>query len=45
MYVPAGETAIENVDAAVKAIKRLVNGNLIIEKGNKTYNVLGVRIR
>ncbi len=45
MYVPAGETAIENVDAAVKAIKRLVNGNLIIEKGNKTYNVLGARIR
>lgn len=45
MYVPAGETAIENVDAAVKAIKRLVNGNLIIEKGNKTYNMTGVRIR
>jgi hypothetical protein len=45
MYVPAGGTAIENVDAAVKAIKRLVNGNLIIEKGNKTYNMTGVRIR
>lgn len=45
MYVPAGETAIENVDAAVKAIKRLVNGNLLIEKGNKTYNANGARIR
>ena len=45
MYVPAGGTAIENVDAAVKAIKRLVNGNLLIEKGNKTYNVLGATVR
>ena len=45
MYVPAGETAIENVDAVVKAIKRLVNGNLLIEKGNKTYNANGARIR
>ena len=45
MYVPAGGTAIENVDAAVKAIKRLVNGNLLIEKGNKTFNVTGARIR
>ena len=45
MYVPAGGTAIENVDAAVKAIKRLVNGNLLIEKGNKTFNVTGGRIR
>lgn len=45
MYVPAGETAIENVDAVVKAIKSLVNGNLLIEKGNKTYNANGARIR
>ena len=45
MYVPAGGTAIENVDAAVKAIKRLVNGNLLIEKGDKTFNVLGATVR
>ena len=34
----------ENVDAAVKAIKRLVNGNVVIEKAGKKYNVNGAEL-
>lgn len=34
----------ENVDAAVKAIKRLVNGNVVIEKAGKKYNVNGANL-
>ena len=39
------EQGIDNVDAAVKAIKRLVNGQLVIEKAGKTYNMNGAVIR
>ena len=35
---------VENVDAAVKAIKRLVNGNVVIEKAGKKYNVNGANL-
>ena len=34
----------ENVDAAVKAIKRLVNGNVVSEKAGKKYNVNGANL-
>ena len=44
MYVPATQ-GIEGVDAAVKAIKRLVNGQVVIEKNNKFYNINGAVIR
>ena len=37
--------AIENTNAAVKAVKTLRNGQLIIEKGNKTFNVLGAEVK
>ena len=34
----------ENVDAAVKAIKKMVNGNIIIEKNGVKYTVNGARL-
>jgi hypothetical protein len=39
------EQGIEDVEAAVKAIKRLVNGQLVIEKAGKTYNATGAVVR
>lgn len=44
MTIPAGE-GIDNVDAAVKAIKSIVNGQVVIEKAGKTYNMNGAVIR
>lgn len=41
---PVGE-GINAVEAAVKAIKRLVNGQVVIEKAGKTYNMNGAVIR
>ena len=37
--------AIENAEVAGKATKRLVNGQLIIEKNGVLYNVLGTNIK
>ena len=39
------EQGIEDVDAAVKAIKSIVNGQLIIEKNGVQYNAQGAVIR
>ena len=36
---------VDNVDAAVEAIKRLVNGNVVIEKAGKAYNMNGAVVR
>lgn len=36
---------IDNVDAAVKAIKSIINGQLIIEKNNVRYNANGAVVR
>lgn len=36
---------VDNIDAAVKAIKRIVNGQVVIEKAGKTYNMNGAVIR
>jgi hypothetical protein len=41
---PVGE-GINAVEAAQKAIKRLVNGQVIIEKAGKSYNMNGAVIR
>jgi hypothetical protein len=38
-------TAIDNTNAAVKAVKVLRDGQLIIEKNGKTYNAIGQTIR
>ena len=35
--------AVENVDASQKAVKRIVNGQLVIEKNGVLYNVLGAQ--
>ena len=35
------ETGIQNVETSVKATKRLVNGELIIEHNGNTYNAAG----
>lgn len=40
--VPA--TATENVEAAIKATKRLENGQLIIIRDGKNYNVMGANL-
>jgi hypothetical protein len=38
-------TAIENTEAGVKATKRILNGQVIIEKNGKTYNALGTEVK
>ena len=45
MYIPATGQGIEGLDAAVKALKRIVNGQLVIEKAGKKYSVIGAEIR
>ena len=35
-------TALDNTVTETKAVKRLVNGQLLIEKNDKTYNALGI---
>lgn len=46
MYIPAEEpTGIEETLAAGKAAKVLRNGQLLIMKGDKTFNMTGARIR
>ena len=37
--------AIDNIDTNTPAVKRIVNGMLIIEKNGKTYNVLGTLVK
>ncbi len=44
MYIPAGQ-GIEDVEATVKAFKRIVNGQVIIEKNGVRYNVLGNTVK
>ena len=39
-----GQTAVEAISADVKAEKFIRDGQLIIKKGNKTYNVLGMQL-
>jgi hypothetical protein len=36
---------VESIEAAVKAIKRMVNGQLFIEKGGKTFNAAGQLVK
>ncbi|MBO4454161.1 MAG: hypothetical protein J5761_03810 [Paludibacteraceae bacterium] len=45
VILPAIPTALDNTDAAVKAIKRIENGMLIINMNGTDYNVLGQTIR
>ena len=43
--LPAGESAVENIEATVKATKRVLNGQVIIEKNGKFYNLLGTEVK
>lgn len=38
-------TAVENIGAEAKAIKRMANGQVVIIRDNKTYNLLGAQIQ
>lgn len=38
-------TAIDNTNAAVKAVKRVVNGQVVIEKNGVLFNILGSEIK
>ena len=38
-------TAIENTAVDTKAVKRIVNGMLLIEKNGKIYNVMGAEVK
>lgn len=39
------QTAIDNTNAAVKATKRIVNGQVVIEKNGVFYDILGTEIK
>ncbi len=41
---PDSPTGVDNTEASVKAVKRLENGMLIIEKNGVRYNVLGAKL-
>lgn len=43
--VPTSTVGFENTAADTKAVKVLKNGILVIEKNNKTYNVLGQMVK
>ncbi len=45
VFTKSSTTAIDNTEAAVKAVKMVENGMLIIKKDGKTYNVLGQTVR
>ena len=38
-------TGIDNNEVSAKAVKRLVNGQLVIEKNGKTFNTLGAEVK
>ena len=38
-------TGIDNIAAEGKAVKRIVNGQMVIEKNGKLYNALGAEVR
>lgn len=44
-FTTTGEQGIENVDALSKSIKVIRNGQLLIEKNGKTYNIVGTEVK
>ncbi len=42
---PMSATGVENTAVEKKAIKRLINGQLFIERDGKIYNALGVQVK
>ena len=45
MTINATGTAVENVADEAKAIKRVINGQLVIERDGKMYNALGAEVK
>ena len=45
VLVPTGTTAIDNTNVRMKPIKRIVNGQLVIERDGRTYNAIGTQVR
>jgi len=45
VFTKSDATAIDNAAVATKATKRIVNGQVIIEKNGKFYNTLGTEMR
>ena len=43
--VPGEDTGIEDVDASVKAVKMVRNGQLIIIRDGKTFNAIGAEMK
>lgn len=43
--IPDTPTALDNTNANTKAIKRIVNGQLFIERDGKTFNAQGIEVR
>ena len=41
---PSGE-GIENTHADTKAVKRIINGQLVIEKNGALFNAIGVQVK
>ena len=45
VVLPEGATAIENTEAAVKAVKVVRNGQVLIIRDGKMYNALGAEVK
>lgn len=44
-FAYVGQTAVDNVNADVKAVKTIQNGQIVIEKNGVKYNMLGTEIK
>ena len=44
-FVPSSATAIDNTAVDAKAVKRVVNGQLFIERDGKTFNAQGIEVK
>jgi hypothetical protein len=42
---PEVVTAVENIQAEGKSVKRIVDGQLIIIRDGKTFNILGAEVK
>ena len=45
VFTKSSETALENVDAGVKAVKAVIDGQLYIKKGDVLYNAQGAIVK
>lgn len=45
VVLPESQVGVENIEADPKAAKRVVNGQVIIEKNGKRYNTLGTELK